>query len=995
MKKKILFVGDDNLCIMVEHLASQIGFESDSAVISENTPINKTQLEVMRECEIDTRMCGCPSLLNTKQKDAYDYIVALKSNLKWKIQGFKAKLISWDIHCDNSIDGFRFVRDQVKNKLLLLNKREKGESNQKIKIAIVLGTRPEIIKLAQIIKRLDKDEFIIYHTGQHYDQNMGIDFFKKLNLPRDIVRYKGTFDIGESINWLTSCFKTDLPDVVIVQGDTNSVLVGAIAAKKLGIKIAHIGAGLRSKDKRMQENRIIVDHISDYLFAPTENSVDNLTKEGIDINTIFEVGKNVAEKIIAKLKEQDFTKKLIPIKSISAPITDLDQEYKVPETIFEKGVVGELYPKKQIVIFGTLAPWEIVRHGQRIAQIIDHWIKEGHRILYVEPYKSKNPKQYETKNFKLYCFAEDDQWNWWQTVNKNIHKRKVNLIDTLDIWLKAGYQPIVVYEMPLPDYIELLTVFMERNFRIIYELIDKWDGMFLGDKIRVPKVEKYLVDRSDILIGTSTLLVKELMAISGIKGESGDYSSRSDIHLIPNAYNPELFDPKQAGEMPKDMKECLKNGDYKKIVFYMGPVQCEWFDWENYLTLLKAYSDYKFVCIGWNCERDNFTNKDYEKLKAWKNFAFLGRKTHEDCLDYVYHSDICIIPFRDIPMIHATSPNKLFEYLACYKPVINIYNKDFENYPGMSLVKDGKWIDAIKKATKMEINKEEIDKFLSKNTWKDRSTRIMDSYTCHHKELSKIMSYGYMNWSHSRVGEAPKTDKKCSIIMLNLNTSDYTEETINSIQHHTGYPYELIIVDNGSNDKSMDVLKRLKKNKMIDKIVTSNKNLGFAGGNNLGAKEATGDYICFINNDVIVSPKWLTKLIDVFKDEKTGAVGPVSNNVGGLEFPQRVSFTNEKEGIIEEIPRLSGFCIVLRKKVFDKIGGWDDRFFPGFFEDDDLCIRLQEEGYNLKYCGNSFIHHKMQSTFAKNKLDGNKIYMENKARFEQKWKGKYPSVINK
>jgi len=250
-----------------------------------------------------------------------------------------------------------------------------------------------------------------------------------------------------------------------------------------------------------------------------------------------------------------------------------------------------------------------------------------------------------------------------------------------------------------------------------------------------------------------------------------------------------------------------------------------------------------------------------------------------------------------------------------------------------------------------------------------------------------------MNWSHSRVGVPKPVKKKCSIIMLNLNTITFTEEAINSIKHHTCYPHELIIVDNGSND-SVDELKELQKNKMIDKVVISNKNLGFAGGNNLGAKEATGDYICFINNDVIVSPRWLEKLIKVLEDdEQNGAVGPVSNNVGGIKFPQRVKFINEKEGIIEEIPRLSGFCIVLPKKIFNNIGKWDERFFPGFFEDDDLCIRLQEEGYKLKYCGNSFVHHKMQSTFAKNKLDGNDIYKTNKKRFENKWKGKYPAVL--
>src|SRR3989344_7308503 len=138
-----------------------------------------------------------------------------------------------------------------------------------MKICIILGTRPEIIKMAPIIRECEKRKlhYFVLHTGQHYDENMDKVFFNELNLSKPKYNLKVGSQpyrkqVGIMINKIIPVLEKERPDIVIVQGDTVSVLTGALAANKLGIKVAHHEAGLRSHDTSMLEeiNRIVVDH---------------------------------------------------------------------------------------------------------------------------------------------------------------------------------------------------------------------------------------------------------------------------------------------------------------------------------------------------------------------------------------------------------------------------------------------------------------------------------------------------------------------------------------------------------------------------------------------------------------------------------------------------------------------------------------------------------------------------------------------------------------
>lgn len=169
-----------------------------------------------------------------------------------------------------------------------------------MKILTVLGARPQFIKAAAFSRAVQKSsmmEEIIIHTGQHYDQNMSDVFFEEMDIPKPkyMLQTGGKTHgamTGQQLEKIEEILLIEKPDIVLVYGDTNSTLAGALAAIKLHIPIAHVESGLRSFNRQMPEeiNRILTDQISDYLFVPSLGAKENLLREGISENKIFVVG---------------------------------------------------------------------------------------------------------------------------------------------------------------------------------------------------------------------------------------------------------------------------------------------------------------------------------------------------------------------------------------------------------------------------------------------------------------------------------------------------------------------------------------------------------------------------------------------------------------------------------------------------------------------------------------------------------------------------------
>ncbi|MFW6173102.1 MAG: non-hydrolyzing UDP-N-acetylglucosamine 2-epimerase [Elusimicrobiota bacterium] len=178
-----------------------------------------------------------------------------------------------------------------------------------MKVVTIVGARPQFIKMAPLSRELWKhfDEIVI-HTGQHYDYEMNKIFFEKLDIPTPdynlgVGSSTHAEQTGQMLIGIEKILRKVEPDYVLVYGDTNSTLAGTLAAVKLNIPVGHVEAGLRSFDRSMPEeiNRVLTDHASDVLFAPTETALRNIKKEGI-IRGVYLTGDVMFDALINNIK---------------------------------------------------------------------------------------------------------------------------------------------------------------------------------------------------------------------------------------------------------------------------------------------------------------------------------------------------------------------------------------------------------------------------------------------------------------------------------------------------------------------------------------------------------------------------------------------------------------------------------------------------------------------------------------------------------------------
>jgi UDP-N-acetylglucosamine 2-epimerase (non-hydrolysing) len=196
-----------------------------------------------------------------------------------------------------------------------------------MKIAVILGTRPEIIKMAPLIKELERrnSDFFILHTGQHYSYQLDKVFFEQMELPQpkynlDAGSGSHAEETARMLIGIEDILIKEKPDAVITEGDTNSVLAGGLAAAKLNIKIGHVEAGLRSYDRTMPEeiNRILIDHISDFLFAPTAEAQKILLNEGIPEAQTYITGNTIVDAVNENVKIAQGKKSILETLNLKA-----------------------------------------------------------------------------------------------------------------------------------------------------------------------------------------------------------------------------------------------------------------------------------------------------------------------------------------------------------------------------------------------------------------------------------------------------------------------------------------------------------------------------------------------------------------------------------------------------------------------------------------------------------------------------------------------------
>lgn len=238
-----------------------------------------------------------------------------------------------------------------------------------------------------------------------------------------------------------------------------------------------------------------------------------------------------------------------------------------------------------------------------------------------------------------------------------------------------------------------------------------------------------------------------------------------------------------------------------------------------------------------------------------------------------------------------------------------------------------------------------------------------------------------------------------SIIVLAWNGWEHTQKCLASVLEHTKQPYEIVVVDNGSTDGTVDELRRLVARTPQLRVIANRSNRGFAAGNNQGLAIARGEFVLLLNNDTVVTRGWLARLLRVFEREpRAGIVGPVSNSVSGPQLVPAATYepgaglqeyaarwAAAHDGEVAPANRVVGFCLLARSELIDRIGGLDEQFGSGNFEDDDFCLRAAHAGYQARIARDVFIHHTGSQTFKAAKIDYRQSLERNWSLFKTKW----------
>ncbi len=253
----------------------------------------------------------------------------------------------------------------------------------------------------------------------------------------------------------------------------------------------------------------------------------------------------------------------------------------------------------------------------------------------------------------------------------------------------------------------------------------------------------------------------------------------------------------------------------------------------------------------------------------------------------------------------------------------------------------------------------------------------------------------YVTGDSAQAMDAPMV----SIIVLVHNQLDHTRLCWESLKRHTSLPHEVVFVDNASTDGAREYLQELAASHASVRVIRNESNLGFAAGNNQGLAIARGDCVVLLNNDTVVTPGWIERMISALQSHPDiGIAGPMTNYIVGPQLVEKVGYKDldglpafaaewgrGHAGQIQKTSRAVGFCLMARRSVIDRIGGLDEQFGSGNFEDDDFCLRAGLAGFGVVIAKDVFIHHTGSQTFKGAKIDYRSAMLANWEKFKMKW----------
>jgi polysaccharide pyruvyl transferase CsaB len=635
---------------------------------------------------------------------------------------------------------------------------------------------------------------------------------------------------------------------------------------------------------------------------------------------------------------------------------------QIQDNEIAKLISGLPVPTKSIrpdVVCFSIIKWDF--RYQRPQQMMSKFAENGHRVFYINiadflPAGSK--QKYDLNKIKENIYEISLSAARAPDVYGEVIKGEVleSILASLDdLRNKLFLNETIGYVMIASWGAVALEAQKLWGWRIVYDCMDEWDTFPLI-KQPIIEMEKILVKCADLLVVTAKKLFDKWQPygtpmVLSRNGVDFEYFSQnlSENDLLKNITNP--------------------------IIGYYGAI-ANWFDLELVQYIAEQRPQYQFVFLG------GIFDVDVSGLQALPNVHLLGQQPYELMPKYLFDFDVCIIPFKINAVTQATDPVKLYEYLSAGKPVVAVDLSEISIYSDLIYIASDKedfanQLDRALKEYNPDVTTKRIE-LAKNNTWAKRY---------------EIVKNGLRS-----------VTPKASIVIITYNNLPLNRICLESVYSNTDYPnYEVIVVDNDSSDGTQEFLQEFKQKQPDLKLILNKTNNGFAKANNQGLKVAEGEYLVLLNNDTLVPPGWLTRLIKHLQDPEIGLVGPVTNFAGNearipvmyTTWEEMELFANEHSWLndnqIADIPVLAMFCLAFRKDIFSEIGELDEDFGIGMFEDDDYCQRVRKNGYRTICAIDTYVHHVGQASFKKLIRTGSydPLFEKNKARYEAKWRLKW------
>jgi GT2 family glycosyltransferase/glycosyltransferase involved in cell wall biosynthesis len=539
----------------------------------------------------------------------------------------------------------------------------------------------------------------------------------------------------------------------------------------------------------------------------------------------------------------------------------------------------------------------------------------------------------------------------------------------LALWERAHIrQAVHVVQHP---YWFALAAFLPPA-RLVYDCMDFHAG-FDNTGDAHAGTEERLIALADLTIVTSDYLADHAQRLGA-----------RQVSMIRNAAEFEHFQsaaakPEQAGSTP---------GVRRPVLGYYGAI-AEWFDPALVARLSDAFPQVDIVLIGAD------TAGVGQRLAGCTNVTLTGEKPYAELPRWLAGFDICLIPFRITELTLATNPVKAYEYLSAGKPVVSVDLPELQSFG-----------DLVYRAQDADDFIAQVSRALDEAA-DDESPRVADL-----RQRRTAFASG-QTWARRaadllHAAHDLSTEPSVSVVVVSYNQWPLTERCLASlVANDDAGPLQIIVVDNASADQTPERLRAWAETDPARRQVILNAdNRGFGPAVNQGLAVATGDYLVVLNNDTIVGPGWTRGMRRHFEvDAGLGLICPITNNIGNeaqVALPGRTPnevfasarrHSFQRSGRRLALPNVAFFCVMMPRRVYESVGPMDEQFVPGFFEDDDYCLRVRDKGWTIACAEDVFVYHELSASFdAEGATRRQAIFARNKALFEKKWGAWTPHV---